>query len=253
MSKKRPIDPNWYTSAFNELYPVIYAHRTVEAAAPEATFAAAQLKMSHTDHVLDLCCGNGRHMAHMVGNVQAVTGLDYSMDLLTIARRTLPRPARLVNGDMRAIPFGAIFDVVTNFFTSFGYFLTQGDNQSVLTEIARVLKPGGRFFIDYVNGTHVVQTLEPRSVRTEGLYTIVEERWVDDEHERVNKATTVQRCGEVISSQTESVQLYAPENFNAMLFEAGLAAEDYFGDYTGAPLDASQPRMIVVGRKRDAS
>ena len=46
----------------------------------------------------------------------------------------------LVRGDMRALPFrDGAFRTVVNFFTSFGYFLTEAENTAVVAEIERVL------------------------------------------------------------------------------------------------------------------
>ena len=112
------IAEDWHQRSFGALYPVLYAHRNVEAAAPEAAFAAQRLGLRPDDRVLDLCCGNGRHMVHLLRHTPRVVGLDYSPDLLALASEQLGNSAGLVRGDMRAVPFGAVFDAVTNFFTS---------------------------------------------------------------------------------------------------------------------------------------
>ena len=75
-------------------------------------------------------------------------GLDYSAPLLDLARRR-DRHLFLVRGDMRSLPFSdGSFAAVVNFFTSFGYFLRESENVSVVAEIERVLRPGGAFLCD---------------------------------------------------------------------------------------------------------
>ena len=32
MSRDEAVDADWYAAAFGDLYPIVYAHRTVEAA-----------------------------------------------------------------------------------------------------------------------------------------------------------------------------------------------------------------------------
>ncbi len=248
--ERAPVDRDWYATAFGALYPIVYAHRTVAAAAPEARFAMDQTGLDASARVLDLCCGNGRHLVHVLGRTPHATGFDYSPDLLTIARRNVDGRAGLVRGDMRAIPFDGAFDVVLNFFTSFGYFQDPEENMAVARGIARALKPGGRFFIDHVHAAHVEKTLVPHSVREQGEYVIADSRWIDEGLRRVNKCTRVSKGGRIVLSTTESVRLYAPEEMAGLLGAAGLELEQCFGDYDGAAMALGLPRMILVGRGR---
>ncbi|NUM55740.1 MAG: class I SAM-dependent methyltransferase [Candidatus Hydrogenedentes bacterium] len=247
-SDRPPISPppDWYEDAFGDLYNVIYAHRTVEAAAPEAAFAVQVLKLTSHDRVLDLCCGSGRHLVHLAKVAGCAVGLDYSRPLLLQGRGLLGPRTRLVRADMRAVPFDAAFDAVTNFFTSFGYFLDDADNMQVISEMARALKPGGRFFIDYVNPAHVRDTLEPESRRVSGRYEIAEKRWIDEATHRINKRITVRTNGVDTYRFFESVRLYSEQEMRSLLPIAGLQIQRIFGGYC----DAQGPlpeRMILVG------
>lgn len=243
------IADDWYAHSFDELYPIIYAHRTAEAARPEADFAIRELNLQPDDAVLDLCCGNGRHMVHFRNRTSNLVGLDYSVDLLRPAQEQLGRNACLVRGDMRAIPFKDTFDVVVNFFTSFGYFASRAENVGVAANVAESLKTGGRFLIDYMNREWTRKTLQPDTVREQDGYRIEEERWIDSTTHRINKTTTVTKDGRQISHSGESVQLYTREEFTQLLQEGGLTVRAMFGDYTGAAYSESLPRMIAIGVK----
>lgn len=243
------VDHDWFASAFDALYPVIYAHRTVEAATEESAFAIEQLRLCDSCSVLDLCCGNGRHMVHLLRHTPHVVGLDYSAALLGFARSHLGSTGRLLRGDMRAIPFHQSFDAVANFFTSFGYFQDDEENVSVARGIALALKPGGRFFMDYLNPQYVRENLEPASRRRADQYEIEERRWIDDETERVNKVTEVRLDGVLINRSSESVRLYTPDRLHTLLSTAGLSVENTYGDYCGAPVQPDKPRQIIVGTR----
>ena len=242
----------WYAAAFGRLYPRIYAHRTIAAAAPEAAFAAAELGLSQQDRVLDLCCGTGRHLVHLRGCAGCVTGLDFSAALLGLARAALGNGTALVRGDMRALPFGCCFDAVTNFFTSFGYFARDTENAAVLGEVARVLRPGGRFFMDYLNPAQVRAGLVPESRREYGGLDIRERRWIDEAGQRVNKRIEVFEAGACVLDTTESVRLYALEELEDFFADAGLAIARVYGDYDGAPHGGGKPRTIIIGMRKDA-
>lgn len=245
----RDIAPDWYARAFDALYPILYAHRSVEAARPEAVFAAQELELTGSERVLDLCCGNGRHMNHLEAFCARLTGLDYSMDLLREAREMLGHGCALVRADMRAIPFDSCFDAIANFFTSFGYFIDAEDNLKVVLGLAGALKPGGRFFIDYVNKESAITNLIPESTRHHDLWDIQEQRWFDEARIRLNKRTTVTHDGDTVRVVEESVRLYSPREFESLLRAGGLRVEALYGDYSGIGLDAASPRMIAIGRK----
>lgn len=89
--------------------------------------------------VLDLCCGHGNAAEALVETGSVVTGLDFSPAMLALARRRVPK-ASFVEGDAASLPFeDSRFDaVVCN--VGFGH-LPEPD--AVLSEIARVLRPGG--------------------------------------------------------------------------------------------------------------
>lgn len=242
------IDTEWYAQAFTDLYMLCYAHRGVEEAREEADFAVHALELTARDTVLDLCCGMGRHLVHLQRMVAAAVGLDYSADLLARARQTCGHAARLVRGDMRAIPFRGVFDAVLNFFTSFGYFLEEAENEMVAREIARSLKPGGRFFLDYLNAPYTVSRLEPESERRVEGRIIRERRWIDPDRQRLNKRTDILEGGRSVFSTAESVRLYGRDELEDLLGRAGLRVVRWYGDYKGSAHTDASPRMMGVGR-----
>ena len=95
------------------------------------------------DRVLDACCGTGDLAigAHAPG--ADVVGLDFSEQMLERARRKAP-PIECVQGDVLALPFDdASFDAAT---VGFGV-RNVDDLEAGLSELRRVLRPGGRLGI----------------------------------------------------------------------------------------------------------
>lgn len=246
------IPDQWFVDAFGPLYPLIYAHRTAAAAVPEVRFASNAVALSADDFVLDLCCGAGRHLASLEGIARRLVGVDFSPGLLALAKAQVNAGVSLIRADMRALPFSSCFDVVFSFFTSFGYFMEDEDNFRTACELARVLKRGGRFFLDYLNPLNVEETLKPETVRAVEDFNVVERRWVDHDTHRVNKRIEVRRDGEMVARTFESVRLYSLEEMKAILQRAGLSISRYWGDYSGIPYAKDSPRMILTGR-RDGS
>jgi SAM-dependent methyltransferase len=93
------------------------------------------------EKVLDLCCGQGTLTAKLAATGADVTGLDFSPDMLALAREAAPG-VRIMEGDATAMPFedGAFDKVLCNF-----GMMHIADQPQALSEIRRVLRPGGSF------------------------------------------------------------------------------------------------------------
>ena len=92
-------------------------------------------------HALDLACGTGDIAFALAGRGARAVGLDVTHRMVQLARAK-GASAAFVTGDMMELPFpAAAFDVVTT-----GYGLRNVPELApALSEIYRVLKPGGRF------------------------------------------------------------------------------------------------------------
>lgn len=252
LNEEAYIPVHWYADAFGPLYPVIYAHRTVEAALPEARFAQDAVSLAAVDTVLDLCCGTGRHLVSLQTSGARLTGADYSSDLLRLARNQVASQTALIRADMRHLPFPPTFDVLFSFFTSFGYFFEEADNVRTAGEIGRVLKPGGRFFMDYLNPPAIEATLVSESQRRAGHYRICERRWIDRKRSRVNKHVEIYKGSVLVGKTGESVRLYNLQEMKVILGKAGLSVRRCWGDYLGGAYGEKSPRMILSGVKGES-
>lgn len=241
----------WWAAAFDASYAARYAHRDdTEANRALDTFLASGA-LTRRDRVLDLCCGGGRHLASLAARGITSIGLDYSLDLLALARGRASG-APLIRGDMRALPFrAASFDAVLHMFTAFGYFEDDRENEAVLREVARVLRPGGRYLLDLFNAAPTIAALAPEHERVLPDGSIVREsRRFDAARRRVEKKTTTTQADRR-TEFTESVRCFAPAELDAWLERSGFVVADRFGDYSGATFSATEsPRMITVARAR---
>ena len=237
----------WWESWFGEEYLELYPHRDSESARREAAFALARLDPQPTP-LLDLCCGPGRHSLRLAERGVRPIGLDYSAPLLELARER-SSAFRLVRGDMRSLPFsGGAFRSVVNFFTSFGYFVSERDNEAVVEEIERVLKPGGKLLCDTFGLEHTLARLVcDESLSTGDRHYRIRRRW-NEQTRRVEKEIEIRRAGSTATFR-ESVRAYTPDELIGMFGRAGLVVEAAWGDFAGNPVGRDSPRLILLARK----
>jgi SAM-dependent methyltransferase len=235
----------WYQEWFGQEYLELYSHRDAGEAESHVRFLKRVLAWPEPTAVLDLACGAGRHTRALRAEGLRTLGVDLSLTLLTQSP-DLPRVA----GDIRSLPFAEqTFDWVLSFFTSFGYFENERQNFLVLEEMARILRPGGRFLLDLFNLDHVLVNLIPRENRTLGGRRVTIERWFDRESRRVNKRIQIRSARGLGRSFLESVRAYREEEVRIGLRWAGLEVEHLYGDFEGEPYGRESPRLILAGRR----
>jgi SAM-dependent methyltransferase len=126
----------WANPAIAEGYAVAF-HRATQLVARNLAEAALTKPASM---VLDLCTGHGVVAAELLARGAAVTGLDFSAAMISLAQKAVP-DVSFVHGDAMSLDFAdSSFDAVT---IGFGvpHF---PDPERGLAEAARVLKPAGR-------------------------------------------------------------------------------------------------------------
>ncbi len=104
-------------------------------------FLVSCTRAEPSDTVLDVATGTGAVAAELIRRRHCtVVGLDQSPEMLAEARRRLPAGVRLVEGNADHLPFDdASFDALT-----FTYLMRYVDDPgATLTELARVVRPGG--------------------------------------------------------------------------------------------------------------
>lgn len=235
----------WYQEWFGEEYLEMYSHRDEDEARRQVAFFRRECGPPATRPVLDLACGTGRHMTELQAEGIDVVGCDLSFTLLrTGVREYGPMP--VARADMRRLPFcDGVFGGLVNFFTSFGYFSVEEENEQVVSEMARVLEPDAPFLFDYLNVHRELDQLVQRETRVTPMGEVRIERWFDRSDRSFNKRMTI---GE--KRYLERVRGYDLDEISSMFARCNLSIRSVFGDFTGEAFSRTSPRLILVGSKQ---
>jgi SAM-dependent methyltransferase len=241
---------NWYRDWFSSpFYHKLYFERDEKEAEAFIKKLIEYLHPSPGSRMLDVACGRGRHSKILASMGYQVTGIDISFSSIEWAKQFENDHLDFYVHDMR-LPFWAnYFDFAFNFFTSFGYFKTRREHDDACRTIAKSLRPGGLFIIDYLNVHYSEMHLRHHEMKILGDTHYEIHRWEDESH--FYKKIIVQDPGLPKNfERTEQVAKFSLGDFTEMLAFQGMQVQEVFGDYKFAPYDIKKtPRLIIVAGK----
>jgi len=243
----------WYRTFFGEDYLRIYQFLTPERTEREVEGIVKLLGLPKGRAILDLCCGHGRHTVSLAKQGYRMTGQDLSMVFLKHAREAAEAQGvavQWVESDMRQIPFEEEFDAVINIFTAFGYFESEEEDQRVLHQVSKALKPGGLFLLEMMQREFLMRNFAPSLIdrHADGLI-VLEEREFDLLTSRSNVLVTMIFPDGERREYRHAARVYTLTELVRMLALAGLHVQACYGGLDGSELSLNSRRLVVVARK----
>lgn len=244
---------SWFEEWFDSpLYEKLYSNRNEEEAILLADLIGKIIPKNRFSHLLDLGCGRGRHSLTLAERGYNVTGTDLSPSAIEKATSlALERELTDVRFEVRDMrdPLDVTFDAIVNLFTTFGYFLDDDENRSVIQSVSTMLKSEGVFVMDYLNPAVVAENLISSEEGEYGSYHYKIQRHI--ENEMVFKTIRFEGADlpEPVEYQ-ERVKLYELGWFKTEFRKNGLNLINCYGNYKGAPYSEKEsPRMLMVAQK----
>ena len=245
----------WYRRFYAKEFIDLVGFSSPEQTQKEANFVKRALNLPADSTVLDLCCGFGRLTKELADSTGwQMTGFDLSEDYLAIARTEFSAPKiEYCQGDMRSLPFEKCFDGVINMFTSFGFFESDEENEVVVQQVCKSLKPRGVFLLDYENkinfiNNEVLRKQHDWKAGANGRYYLFENEY-DLMNEREIFKVIVLENGEACETIGYNIRLYSLPEIKQMLSRNGFSVVDVWGDYDGRTYSVESRRLITLSRK----
>jgi SAM-dependent methyltransferase len=241
-------ESSWFADWFNTpFYHDLYRNRDNEEAFRWIEKMIELVPLQKNLPILDICCGNGRHALHFEKLGWNACGIDISPENIRIAKLNSAHPENWRVEDAKTFFWDQPFQLVTNLFTSFGYFDESFENERMLKNIFHHASTNGWVIIDFLNAPWVIKTIKNKEV-IRGLLTeyqitrridnnqIIKE--IEFSHERNNYQFQ------------ERVYLYYPEQFIEWGNEMGFDLRYHLGDYNGLAYQKASPRSIFVFQRK---
>jgi SAM-dependent methyltransferase len=243
----------WYDQEdfWETFLPTLFGQRRWEAAPAEVNGLLELASLAPGAHVLDLCCGPGRHSLELARRGFRVTGVDRTALYLEAARQKAVEEGleiELVQEDMRRFSRPGAFDAAINLFTSFGYFEDPADDLQVAKNLCTSLKPGGKLVMEMIGKEVLARIFRPRDwfwLDEEAGVIMLEERKLSPGWGWIESTWTLLR-GSERQAYTFSHRLYAGTELVSLLRQAGFASVALFGGLDGLPYDQQARRLVAV-------
>jgi len=224
---------DWWKTYFTKEWLLLEPMKSKEVNVRSARFIVNALKIPSGARILDLGCGYGRISIELARMGYRVVGLDFSDDLLEIARQ-LARDQGVrvdfVQGDMRQLDYRHQFNAVVSWGTSFGFF-SDKENEQVLQLVSQALTEDGKLLLDLHNRDAYIRKYvgtseydyESHKVRSIWTFDIITSR-LNIEEEVLDKETNTTKT--YISSFRE----YTIPELTLMLEKVGMTLVKIYGD-----------------------
>lgn len=209
------------------------------------------------DRLLDVGCGLGRHVVEFARAGVEAHGLDISEEYLDYAAAAareagVESDVTLFHHDMRNVAeLAGTYDLITNFYTSFGFYDDE-TNAGIVADLRDRLEPGGVFLIQATNkdGALSLGFVDDGVLRA-GDQLYAETREYDPETSRISITRRVfdEADDEYEGRFDYSLRLYSPVELRALFRDAGFEEVALFGSVDGESLATDSRQVVVVGRK----
>jgi SAM-dependent methyltransferase len=242
----------WYDEYFDDNYFELEEPEDIETIY-HVNFVRSFLKYPSGAEILDLACGAGRLSYAMTRLKFKVTGLEYNNGLVHYCRTKAKKEnldTEFIKGDMRVIPFENKFDFVLSFNHSFGYF-NDAENITVISEVYKALKKGGRFLIDLANKESMLRGFDEhvrRWFKRKNKYYLMR-REFDVLTDRFDSYIHV--VGDEIEKRdyVASIRYYSYPEMKRILLDAGFRILEVYGSFDRTPYVLGCQRMIILAEK----
>lgn len=254
--------PDWWRRIFNSMYLKTDSDVVEDSQITKTEVDLLQqiLGLKKGDTLLDLACGQGRHLIELQSREQYnLFGLDRSRYLIQRAKNVSREKGLSINwkeGDVRKLPYATdTFDFVTNLGNSFGYFETLDDDAKILKEIFRILKPDGTLLMDIADGAYLRANYTPRSWEwLDNKHFVCRERKMAADNQRLISREVITHTEKgVIVDQFYAERLYTKEDLIELLVGVNFEEVTFHGNIgsdslRNQDLGMMEQRFIVTAK-----
>lgn len=164
---------------YAKIYDLIYREKDYLSESKYVFSIANKFLESSVKNILELGCGTGNYSRCFTQMGYSVTGVDFSEEMIEIARNNNIAEASFVRADIRNYTLDKKFPLIISLFHVFSYLNTSTDVELFFENAYNHLEKGGLLIFDCWNGEGVLTELPSKRSKT-----------VENEVYLINRQTT---------------------------------------------------------------
>jgi SAM-dependent methyltransferase len=241
----------WYDGFFEGLALEMWsAGFSAAETARDVAFLADELALRPGARLLDVPCGNGRHLRAFAARGFRVRGIDLAAGFTEPLARDFANATNveIVRADLRRAELGGPFDGAYCWGNSFGY-LRRDEDAALLRRIGAALRPGARFALQTsLVAEAAVPNFSERHWEQAGDIFVLMDCAYDARESRIDAVYTYIR-GADVEVRPLSLCVYTLAELGALLREAGLTPIAAYGSREREAFELGAREAIVVAEK----
>lgn len=195
----------------------------------DVAFLVKALDLNKNQQILDIACGQGRHVHALARHGYCVDGVDFSSHLLNLAKESMNQnlicTPNFFQSDVMELALEKKYDCAYWFFSD----LANINLSKALGSIGENIVVGGSFLLDTDNVFRLTNHLE-KHPDSDLVFNAERSELIDASHGLVVPYPTFEMWKELFS-------------------QAGFFIEQIYGDYQFGGYSTSSPRLIIVAKK----
>lgn len=230
-SFENQVSSDWMKDYFQNHY--LETHAEIigkEITKKEVTKLIEIINPSPNSKILDLGCGNGRHIFEFFDRGYSnLIGLDNSDFLINQAHsfcQSDDQKSKFIVGDARETKLNSnTFDYVLNIGNGFGYYKTTKQNIRIFQEAHRILKPKGIFLIDFSDGKKLKHNLSNEEIEwLNADHLLYYERFFSDDKKILyTRELIIHKEKGLIKEYIRHKRIYSAEDIIELLKQTGFS------------------------------
>jgi SAM-dependent methyltransferase len=152
-----------FSDKYSKYYDILYVDKDYEKECDFIENVFKQYSLSKPVKILDIGCGTGGHLVHLIRRGYEVVGIDKSESMVRIAEEKIRKynlRARVFVTDVLDFNLDEKFDACISMFAVINYIIKTDEIIKAFKNIRKHLKHGGLFIFDYWYGPAVL-TIRP--------------------------------------------------------------------------------------------
>lgn len=227
---------------------VLFSEDKLEASEEEIEKIIELADLEKGMKVLDMPCGVGRHSIELNKKGFNIVGVDKTEAYIKDAQQKEADDIEFLQDDMKDFRRENSFDVVINWWNSFGYFKNKEDDRRMLKNIQASLKEDGALIMDlWSKEITAMNDFGQHWTEEDGIYNLEKGR-PKDNWKKVERTWIKLEDGDTIEYTWEQ-RLYAASELEQILKEVGFSNVDFYGNVEGDDFDDEADRLVVVAKR----